>query len=312
MRGRTRYSAVSSPFSLLKRWQKNKFDEIAESSKIERSMDNKPVSQADADRGLHIVVCIKQVPDTTDVKINPETNTLVREGVQCIINPFDTYAIEEAIRLKEKFGGRTSVVTMGPPQAEAVLKEAIALGIDEAFLVSDRAFAGSDTWATSYTLSEAIKKLGDVSLILCGKQASDGDTAQVGPGIATHLNIPQVTYVKKIDWVKDKMARVQRMTEEGVEILKTPLPCLLTVVKEINEPRLPSLRGIMRSKNAKVQLLNAAELNLDPEQLGLKGSPTQVVRIFSPERKKETMVFNGNAQDSAEKLVELIKDNLLI
>lgn len=259
---------------------------------------------------MNIIVCVKQVPDTADVKINPETNTLIREGVKSIINPFDMYAIEEAIRLKEKHGGKTTILTMGPPQAEAALKEAISMGIDDAVLVSDRAFAGSDTLATSYTLARAIKKIGDFSMILCGKQASDGDTAQVGPGISTHLDIPQVTYVKKIEEIKDNMARVERMTEEGFEIMEVPLPCLLTVVKEINEPRIPSLKGIMRSKSAKIQLFNAQQLDCQEDRLGLKGSPTQVVKIFSPERRKGGEIFTGDAAESVEKLITLIKNEL--
>lgn len=257
-----------------------------------------------------VIVCIKQVPETTDVKINPETNTLVREGVKSIINPFDMYAIEEAVRLKEKFGAKAIVLSMGPPQAEAALREAISMGVDEAYLVSDRAFAGSDTWATSYTLAKAIKKIGDFSIIVCGKQASDGDTAQVGPGISTHLDIPQVTYVKKIEEIKENMARVERMTEEGFEILECPLPCLFTVVKEINEPRLPSLKGIMKSKNAKIQLLTASMLELEEDRIGLKGSPTQVVKIFSPERRKGGEVFTGAAQEGVDKLVAILKKEL--
>jgi electron transfer flavoprotein beta subunit len=259
---------------------------------------------------VHIIVCIKQVPDTADVKINPETNTLVREGVKSMINPFDTYAIEEAVRLKEKFGGKATVLSMGPPQAEAALREAISLGIDEAVLVSDRAFAGSDTLATSYTLAKAIQKIAPFSIILCGKQASDGDTAQVGPGISTHLDIPQVTYVKKIEEIKNDVARVERMTEEGFEVLEVPLPCLFTVVKEINEPRTPSLKGIMRSKSAKIQLLNAQNLDCEQDRLGLKGSPTQVMKIFSPERRKGGEIFQGNAEESVVKLVALLKDEL--
>ncbi len=255
---------------------------------------------------MNIIVCIKQVPGTADVKMNPETNTLVREGVKSIINPFDMYAIEEAIRLKEKHGGKTTIITMGPPQAESALREAISMGIDEAVLISDRAFAGSDTLATSYTLAKAIKKIGDFSLILCGKQASDGDTAQVGPGISTHLDIPQVTNVKKIEEIKDNLARVERMTEEGYEIIETPFPCLFTVVKEINEPRLPSLKGIMRSKNAKIHLLNAQQLDCEEDRLGLKGSPTQVIKIFTPERRKGGEIFNGPAEESAEKLIQLL------
>ena len=185
---------------------------------------------------MNIIVCIKQVPETTEVRINPETNTLMREGVKSIINPFDMYAIEEGVRLKEKFGGKVTVLTMGPPQAETALKEAISPGADDAVLLSDRAFAGSDTWATSYTLAAGVRKLKEYDLIICGKQASDGDTAQVGPGIATHLDIPQVTYVKKIEEVKDKVIKVERMTEEGYEIIESRLPLLITVVKEINTP----------------------------------------------------------------------------
>ncbi len=259
----------------------------------------------------HILVCIKQVPETTDVKINPETNTLVREGVQSIINPFDMYAIEEAVRLKEQHGGVTSVLTMGPPQAESALREAIAMGIDEAVLVSDRAFAGSDTLATSYTLARAIRKCGPFSLILCGKQASDGDTAQVGPGISTHLEIPQVTYVKKIESFGDGVARVQRMTEEGFEVLETPLPCLLTVVKEINEPRLPSLKGKMRAKSAKIRLFTAQNLDCEEARLGLKGSPTQVIKIFSPERRKGGEVLHGDKEEVTDKLVAFLKEVLV-
>jgi electron transfer flavoprotein beta subunit len=268
---------------------------------------NTPASPA----GLHVIVCIKQVPDTTDVKINPETNTLVREGVQSIINPFDMYAIEEAVRLKERHGGTATVLTMGPPQAEAALREAISMGIDEAVLVTDRAFAGSDTLATSYTLACAIKKCGAFSFILCGKQASDGDTAQVGPGISTHLDIPQVTYVKKIESVKDGVARVERMTEEGFEILETPLPCLLTVVKEINEPRLPSLKGKMRAKSAKIRMFTAQNLDCEEARLGLKGSPTQVIKIFSPERRKGGEVLQADAGEMTDRLVDFLKDVLI-
>ena len=255
---------------------------------------------------MNIIVCIKQVPDTADVRINPETNTLVREGVKSIINPFDMYAIEEAVRLKEKFGGKTTVLTMGPPQADAALREAISMGIDDAILISDKAFAGSDTLATSYTLARAIKKINDFSIILCGKQAADGDTAQVGPGISTHLDIPQATYVKKIESIQNNIARVERMTEEGFEILECPLPCLFTVVKEINTPRLPSLKGIIRSKSIKITLMTASMLDLEEDRLGLTGSPTQVIKIFSPERRKSGEIFNGSAEESARKLVEIL------
>ena len=257
---------------------------------------------------MNIIVCIKQVPNTTDVKIDPVKNTLIREGVESVINPFDTYAIEEAVRLKERFTGKVTVVTMGPPQADAALREALSLGCDEAILVSDRKFAGSDTWATSYTLSCAIKKIGAFDVILCGKQASDGDTAQVGPGISTHLDIPQVTYVKKIEEIKDGKARVERMTEEGYDIVETPIPCLFTVVKEINTPRLPSLKGMMRSKSAKIAQWTAADINADPKNIGLDGSPTRVVKIFTPPPRKGGEMLKGDTAEISQKLSELLKD----
>lgn len=259
---------------------------------------------------MDIIVCIKQVPETTEVRINPETNTLIREGVKSIINPFDMYAIEEGIRLKERFPGKVTVLTMGPPQAEAALREAISLGADEAILICDRAFAGSDTWATSYTLSGAIRKIGKFDLIICGKQASDGDTAQVGPGISAHLDIPQVTYVKKVEEVKIDSMRVERMMEEGFEIIETPLPALITVVKEINEPRLPSLKGMMRSKQAKITVWGQKDINLDAQSIGLCGSPTQVVKIFTPPQRAGGQIIKGETPEIAAQLVELLKDEV--
>lgn len=271
---------------------------------------------------MDIIICIKQVPDTTNVRIDPETNTLIRSGVACIINPFDMYAIEEGIRLKEKFGGRVIVMTMGPPQAEEALREAISLGADEAILISDRSFAGSDTWATSYTLSRAIHKIGDYDLVICGKQAIDGDTAQVGPGISAHLDIPQITYVKKIEDIslsktegsKYKAGagyiRAERMTEEGYEIIEAPLPCLLTVVKEINEPRLPSLKGKMKAKKAEIKKWEAKDLDCDPDLIGLNGSPTKVVKIFTPPPRKSGQILEGDVKEIGGKLVELLKGEI--
>lgn len=259
---------------------------------------------------MNIIVCIKQVPETTEVRINPETNTLIREGVKSIINPFDMYAIEEAVRLKEKLGGKAIALTMGPPQAEAALREAISMGIDEGYLVCDRAFAGSDTWATSYTLAAAIKKIGQFDLIICGKQASDGDTAQVGPGIATHLDLPQVTYVKKVEEASTTSLKLERMMEEGFEIIQTPLPCLITVVKEINQPRIPSLKGMLRAKSAKITTLTQKELGLDPQSIGLCGSPTQVVKIFTPAQRAGGQILSGEPEEIADKLVKLIKDEI--
>lgn len=260
---------------------------------------------------MNIIICIKQVPETTNVRINPETNTLIREGVKSIINPFDMYAIEEGVQLKERFGGKVTVVSMGPPQAEVALREAISMGCDEGILVGDRAFAGSDTWATSYTLSGAIRKIGSYDLIICGKQASDGDTAQVGPGIATHLNIPQVTYVKKVEDANEKYMRVERLMEEGYEIIETPLPALLTVVKEINEPRIPSLKGMMRAKSAKITAWGQKDLELDPQNIGLCGSPTQVVKIFTPPQRTGGQILSGEVPEIAGKLVDLIKGEVV-
>ena len=259
---------------------------------------------------MNIIVCIKQVPDTTQVKIDPETNTLIREGVESIINPFDAYAIEEGVCLKEQHGGKVTVLSMGPPQAQEALREAVSLGCDEAVLISDRAFAGSDTLATGYTLASAIKKIGDYDIIICGKQASDGDTAQVGPGIATQLDIPQVTYVKKIEKIEDKIMTAERMTEEGFEIIQTSLPCLITVVKEINEPRLPSLKGKMRAKKLEIPTWKAIDLDIDEARLGLTGSPTWVSKIFTPPPRPKGEIFEGDLENAVSKLVGSLKNRV--
>ncbi len=260
---------------------------------------------------MDIIVCIKQVPDTTEVKINPETNTLVREGVPSIVNPFDENAVEAALQLKEKHGGTVTVITMGPPQAAEALKTCVAMGADNVYLVSDRAFAGSDTWATSYTLSQAIKKLGKFDLILCGKQAIDGDTAQVGPGIAEWLGLPQVTFVSKVE-VNGSTAKVERLLEEANEVVECPLPAVLTVVKQINEPRLPSLKGMMRAKKAEIKTLNAAQIEGDPKNMGLNGSPTSVVRIFTPTPKGNGEILSGEAAEIVDKLLGKLKERKLV
>ena len=257
---------------------------------------------------MNIVVCIKQVPGTTNVQINPETNTLVREGVEGIINPLDLYAIEEGLQLKEQHGGTVTVLTMGPPQAEQALREAISYGVDQVILVSDPAFAGSDTWATSYTLAKAIQKIEAFDLILCGKQAIDGDTAQVGPGIAEQLDIPFVAWVRKIESIQDGTIRVQRMMDDGYDVLDMPLPALITVVKEINEPRLPSLRGKMAAKRAQIPVWSAEDIAADPDSVGLKGSPTQVIRVFTPERRGQGEIFDGDAEESVSKLLDRLKE----
>ncbi len=261
---------------------------------------------------FHAIVCIKQVPETTEVKINPETNTLIREGVKGIINPFDTYAIEEAIRWKEKHGGKVTVISMGPPQAMDALKEAVAMGCDAAILLSDQAFAGSDTWVTAYTLSQAIRKIGEFDLILCGKQAIDGDTGQVGPGIARQLGIPQLTYVSKIHEMDlaQRTIRAERLLEEGREVVTSSLPVLVTVVKDINQPRYPTVMGIRRAARAQIPVWTAADLpQANAEYFGLKGSPTQVIRIFTPPPRaaKVQMI----AADSIEEAASILVDKLL-
>ncbi|MDI9571010.1 MAG: electron transfer flavoprotein subunit beta/FixA family protein [Pseudomonadota bacterium] len=260
---------------------------------------------------MNIVVCLKQVPDTTDVKIDPETHTLIREGIPSIINPVDMYAIEEAIRLKERFGGRVTAMTLGPPQSLKALTEAVAMGVDEAIQLCDRAFAGSDSWATSYTLALAIRKLGEFDLVLCGKQAIDGDTGQVGPGIASQLDIAQLTYVFKIVSLdpEARLITVERLLEEGREIVAASLPALLTVVKDINQPRSASLFQIREASKRGITIWTAADLpGADPSMLGLKGSPTQVIQIFSPPARTGAVEFieAGTVRESAAILAERI------
>jgi electron transfer flavoprotein beta subunit len=256
---------------------------------------------------MNIIVCLKQVPGTTEVKIDPQTNTLIREGIENIINPFDTYALEEGVRLKEKHGGKVTVITMGPPQADGALREAVSLGADEATLLSDRAFAGADTWATAHTLSRAIIKINDYDLIICGRQTIDGDTGQVGPELAEMLDIPFIAYVSNIEEIREKYLRVRRMVEEGHEVMETPLPAVITVSKEINVPRLPSLRGIMKSKSAVIQTWGVNELGVQADKVGLAGSSTQVIKVFFPQRVHQAEILTGNLEQQVDTLVERLK-----
>ena len=240
---------------------------------------------------MNVIVCLKQVPGTTDVKVNPQTNTLIRQGVENVINPFDTYALEEGVRTKERYGeGKVTAMSMGPPQAEAVMREAISLGADEAVLLSDKAFAGADTWATAYTLAQAINKIGQHDIIICGRQTIDGDTGQVGPELA------------------DGRIRVQRMVEEGHEVIESSLPAVITVVKEINVPRLPSLRGITRSKSALVAIWSAREIGVDESRVGLAGSFTKVIKVFFPQRVSQSEVFQGEMESQVDCLIDRLKD----
>jgi len=259
---------------------------------------------------MKIFVCVKQVPDAKDVRLDPKTNTLAREGVESIMNPYDRHALEEAVAIKEKQGGTVTVVTMGPPQAEAMLREAIACGADEGVLISDRAFAGADTWATSYTLARAVEALGGFDLILCGKQAIDGDTAQVGPGLACRLRLPYAACVQKTRQVTAATIEVERMMDDGYDVLRLPLPALLTVVKDINEPRVASLKGKMKAKKAEIQQFSAADIGADPQCIGLTGSPTQVVRVFSPEPRGDRRIFSGSVDEQVDQLVACLKAHL--
>ena len=253
---------------------------------------------------MEIVVCIKQVPDTTEVKIDPVTNTLIRQGVPSIVNPFDKNALEAALQLKAKYSGRITVLSMGPMQTKEALKECLAMGADEAILMSDRAFGGSDTLATSNTLAAGIKKIGKVDLIICGKQAIDGDTAQVGPEIAEHLDLTQVTCVAKIEHVEGNIIRVQREHEEGYEVIDAQMPTLLTVVKSINEPRTATVKGVMKANRKEITVWTVDDIIVKASTIGLKGSPTQVRRIFTPERRVQGELIQGNtAREAAALLV---------
>jgi len=253
---------------------------------------------------MHIAVCVKQVPDASDVKIDKATGTMVREGVPSILNPFDAYAVEEAVSLKEKHAGKVTAVTMGPPQAAEVLKHVVAMGVDEVMLLSDRAFAGADTWATSYTLGLGLKKLEALDLVICGKQAIDGDTAQVGPGIAENLGVPFVAYVRKVVEVKDGSMKVERLIEDGYEVVEVMLPAVITVVKEINSPRMPSLKGKMKAKGLVIAPQDAAALGAEAGNIGLAGSPTKVVKVFTPPPKGKREKIEGTPAEQAAKVID--------
>ncbi len=258
---------------------------------------------------MHILVFIKQVVAATSAKINPETGTLVREGTENILNPFDEYALEEALRIREKLGGKITVLTMGPPQAKEVIRKAVGMGVDEGIILTDAKLAGSDTWATSYTLAMAVRKIGEYHLILTGKQAVDGDTAQVGPEVSACLDIPMISWVRKIEEITPDRIRAERMMEDGYDVVESPLPALVSVVKEINEPRLESLKGKMRAKKYEPQVWGVADLpDLDVTQVGLKGSPTRVKKTFSPQRQYHGTMLEGSVPEMASALVHKIKE----
>ncbi|MBM4284758.1 MAG: electron transfer flavoprotein subunit beta/FixA family protein [Deltaproteobacteria bacterium] len=251
---------------------------------------------------MRIVVCIKQVPETQDVRLDPETHTLKREGVKAVINPFDLYAVEEGLRLKEARGGEVILLSMGPPQAEAALREALGYGADRAVLLSDKAFAGADTWATALTLARAVEKLVGADLIFTGKQAIDGDTAQVGPMLATILGIPYVAWARKVEAAAPGRLAVERLLDHGYDLVEVDLPAVLSVVKEINEPRVPSFKAKLKAKKDPVPVWGLADLGFPAAAVGLAGSFTQVVKVFPPPARGESQVWTGPAKELAARL----------
>jgi len=265
-----------------------------------------------SEASFRIVVPIKQVPETGNVKMDPETGTMVRSGVGSIINPLDLYAIEAALQLRQQMGGHVTALSMGPASAQKALEEAIAIGCDDAILLSNKGFAGSDTWATSYTLTQAVKKMGKVDLILCGERATDGDTGQVGPGMASFLDMPVATYVSRIYDVTPDSLHVERLVEGGKERLKISLPAVLTVVKEIAIPRMPTLRSKLEAKASQVPVWGPEEVEADTESIGLKGSPTRVVKIDRPQvARKGTVIHINKPADvnvAATRLVDFLRE----
>lgn len=255
---------------------------------------------------MNIIACMKWVPDTHDVKVDPVTNALIREGVKHIINPFDENAIEAGLQLKEKLGGALTVLCMGPKQAEEGLRTAIAMGADDAILLSDAAFRGSDTLATSTALAAAVKKIGAYDLILCGKQAIDGDTAQVPAGLAERLGIPQVTFAISIETGENNRLQVKRVGDEAYELIEIRTPALISVVKQINEPRYPGMKGVLKAKKFAIKVWGAADIEVDPKAVGFDGSPTWVARTFVPSRHARGQMLEGSAGEVAEQLAKII------
>ncbi|MCP8318455.1 MAG: electron transfer flavoprotein subunit beta/FixA family protein [Candidatus Methylarchaceae archaeon HK01B] len=257
-------------------------------------------------KSLKIIVCIKQVPAVPDMKIDPATNTLVREGVPCILNPWDKIGVEEGIRLREKYGGEVTVITMGPPQVKQAILECLAMGADRGVILSDRAFAGADTITTAYTLSVQIKKM-RYDIIICGRWSMDAETGHVGPHLAELLGIPQICYVKKVDVdIDGTRVTAHREVEKGVEIIEAPLPVLLTVMKDLNEPRIPTLKGIIDSRRKEIRVINSSELGGDMKKYGLKGSPTCVKKVFPPTLRKPKMILQGDPKEVVENLVQIL------
>jgi electron transfer flavoprotein beta subunit len=258
---------------------------------------------------MNILVCIKQVPGTTKVEVDEKTGVLKRDGVDSKMNPYDLYAIETALRIKEKVGGKISALTMGPQQAGEIIKEAYMMGVDEGALVSDRKFAGADVLATSYTLSQAVKKLGSFELIICGKQTTDGDTAQVGPEMAEYLGIPHIANVIKIVEVKEDSVIVEMDMPNTIELAEIKYPCLLTVDKNIFQPRLPSYRRKVETKNREIKIISLKDFeDQDEKMYGLNGSPTQVERIFPPSANNQREMWKGSSAELVDKISKKFKE----
>ena len=258
--------------------------------------------------GLNIIVCIKQVPETTEVDFDEETGRLKREGVAAVINPFDEYAIEEGLKIKETHGGTVKVLTMGPPWAADALRDAIAMGADEGYLATDRAFAGADTWATSLTLAKTIEHMGGYDLIITGLKTTDGDTGQTGPEMAEHMGIPHVCYVNEVSEIKDGKVTLKRIMDDGIETLEAPLPLLLSVSKDINQPRLATLRGRLKAKKAEIKEITNNDLGIDPKDIGLDGSFTRVVKIFEPETHEAGEVVEGTTDELVEAIFSKLQE----
>lgn len=261
---------------------------------------------------MNIVVCIKQIPDAATITFQPGADRVDLTGATWITNPMDEYALEEALRLKEKLGGKVTAITMGTREAEEVIKNAIALGVDDGILVSDPLFEGSDAYVTARVLSQAIKKTGNFQLVLFGKSSSDSDMAWTGPAVAEFLGIPQVTFIKKIEEISENKALVQRMTDEGYDRIEISLPAVLTVVKEINEPRLPSLKGKMKAKSYKVPVWTTADLGLGPETVGKAGANCELTKFWIPEARKSGTIFQGEPAEVAGQLVQALKEQQII
>ncbi|MEM3658263.1 MAG: electron transfer flavoprotein subunit beta/FixA family protein [Candidatus Hadarchaeum sp.] len=256
---------------------------------------------------MRVLVAVKYVPDTDEVRLDENTGAMVREGIPGIINPLDLYAVETALEVREKCGGEIVALSMGPPQAETALREVLSMGVDRAFLLTDRRFAGADTLATAYTLSCGVRKLGSFDLILCGERATDGETGQVGPELGAMLDLPVITYVSQIEEITHAYIICRRLVEEGYQRVKVSLPALLTVVKEVGEPRLPTFSGKIRSREAVIPRLTLGDLDLNPEEVGLVGSPTRVVKIFYPSLNRETVLINAPPERAVEEIVSFLQ-----